>query len=123
MQLLFDKSLEFGEHRGLGLVPGEVVPIARYLPESSKVPSIGWKRLDLAGGHVDPGAIYVRKYFYFVHSFMVKPDNPGNLVATYRYDGLDIPAVVRAGNVTGVQFHPEKSGEDGLKLLREFASA
>jgi glutamine amidotransferase len=121
MQLLFEKSHEFGLHEGLGLIPGEVTPISQPLQGKGKVPSIGWKKLDI--NHCSESSLPLGedRYFYFVHSFMGKPKDDHDLVASYNYCGLRIPGVVRRNNVIGVQFHPEKSGNDGLELIRVFS--
>jgi len=121
MQLLFDKSHEFGLHEGLGLIPGEVTPISEPLQGKGKVPSIGWKKLEVNPSSESSMPLGEHRYYYFVHSFMGKPKNDCDLVATYHYCGLRIPGVVRRNNVTGVQFHPEKSGNDGLELIRAFS--
>jgi glutamine amidotransferase len=121
MQLLFEKSYEFGQHNGLGLIPGEVKPIAEVLQERAKVPSIGWKNLKLNLEAKSSLKFMPNDYFYFVHSFMGLPESICNLIATYRYAGLDIPAIVRRESVIGVQFHPEKSGNSGLDFIREFS--
>lgn len=120
MQLLFDRSLEFGEHDGLGLIPGVVAPLASELPAGLKVPHIGWNRLDLLRPN-DPLFRYTRPddCFYYVHSFYATQCGPYTL-ATSDY-GLPVTGVVRAGSVMGTQFHPEKSGDAGLRLLRAFA--
>lgn len=121
MQLLFDKSHEFGLHEGLGLVPGEVKPISGNLDKTEKVPSIGWKNLVCNFESTINFDIKPSSFFYFVHSFMGVPENNSDLVASYYYADLTIPAIVRRRNVIGVQFHPEKSGKDGLELIRDFA--
>jgi glutamine amidotransferase len=122
MQLLFNESHEFGLHAGLGLIPGAVKPIAGAMCEKEKIPSIGWKNLTVNNGSQNPFLITTRSYFYFVHSFMGIPDKSTDLIATYQYGGVSIPAIVRRDNVIGVQFHPEKSAQDGLELIRKFSS-
>ena len=119
MQMLFDKSFEYGEHEGLGLIPGEVVPMAGRLPEGLKVPHIGWNALEMkAEGH--PLMKYVKpgNCVYFVHSFYAQGCAPYTL-ATSEY-GIDVTAAVAKDNVMGCQFHPEKSGSVGLNILRAF---
>ena len=119
MQLLFTQSEEYGLHEGLGLIPGRVVPLA---PEAAglKVPHMGWNSLDIRNPD-DPLMAGVRQgdYVYFVHSFYAAHCDPA-LVATAQY-GTTVAAVVRNGNVCGTQFHPEKSGETGLRILTSFA--
>ena len=120
MQLLFEKSYEYGEHQGLGLVPGVVAPLAEALPPGLKVPHIGWNRLDLLKKE-DPLFRYSGQedYVYYVHSYYATRCD-ANTLAVSEY-GLPVPGAVRAGSVVGVQFHPEKSGEAGLRLLRAFS--
>ena len=121
MQLLFEKSYEYGEHEGLGFVKGEVCPLEPDLADKSlKVPQIGWNALHIVKD--DPLFRYVRdgEYVYYVHSFYAANCLPSTL-ATSRYGNVDVTGVVRNGNVWGTQFHPEKSGDTGLRLLRAFA--
>ena len=119
MQLLFEKSLEYGEHDGLGLIKGTVRPLDGYLPEGYKIPQIGWNSLEFHGGKhpvfkdVPDGA-----FVYFVHSFYGDVDE-SQLAATCDY-GKTVTAAVTEGNVIGCQFHPEKSGEVGLSILKAF---
>lgn len=116
MQLLFNKSYEYGEYSGLGLISGEVLPLKDYIKEL-KIPHIGWNALTL----YDDNALFKDTkrgdYVYFVHSYFAKCDE--GLSATTDY-GAEITAAVRKGNVFGMQFHPEKSGEVGLKMLNRF---
>lgn len=123
MQLLFEKSYEYGEHRGLGLVPGSVCPLAEDLKDPAlKVPHIGWNALDiLPGREDDPLFRYVKngEYVYYVHSFYAK-DCAASTLATSEYS-IPVTGAVRSGLVYGTQFHPEKSGDTGLRLLRAFA--
>ena len=120
MQLLFDKSYEFGEHEGLGLVPGQVCPLAPDLADPAlKVPQIGWNALHLLKD--DALFRYIREgeYVYYVHSYYAK----GCAASTLAVSDYSIPVtgVVRAGRVYGTQFHPEKSGGTGLRILKAFA--
>lgn len=119
MQLLFDKSFEYGEHAGLGLVPGKICPIADDLTKPLKVPHIGWNALRFP--RPDPLFKYVNEgdCVYYVHSFYAK-DCAASTIATSEYD-ITITGAVRAGSVYGTQFHPEKSGEVGLNILRAFS--
>lgn len=119
MQLLFDKSFEYGEHEGLGLIRGNVRPMAP-LVGGRKVPHMGWNSLDFAKPD-DPllRGLKPGDFVYFVHSFFAA-DCGEALVATAEY-GIPLAAVVRSGNVCGTQFHPEKSGETGLAILANFA--
>ena len=121
MQLLFDKSFEYGEHPGLGLVPGQVVDLRRDLTDKTlKVPHMGWNSLQILKD--DPLFRHVRdgEYVYYVHSFYARDCAAGTLAAS-RYGNVDVTGVGRRGNVYGTQFHPEKSGDTGLRLLRAFA--
>ena len=121
MQLLFERSYEFGVHAGLGLLPGEIRPLAGRIPDYLPVPHMGWNKL-LIHRQDDPlvGQFRTDPYFYFVHSFYAcRCDRYVTASADY---GVSIPAVVRKGAVYGTQFHPEKSGENGLSLLRAFTS-
>ena len=119
MQLLFEKSLEYGEHTGLGLIPGTVKPIADVIPKDLKIPHIGWNALRF---HRDcPLFTELREgeCVYFVHSFYAA-DCADAVTATAEY-GAELTAAVAKGNVYGCQFHPEKSGSPGLKILKAFA--
>ena len=123
MQLLFDRSFEYGEHQGLGLVPGEVCPLADDLKNPAlKVPHIGWNALDIVPGREsDPLFRYIRngEYVYYVHSYYAK-DCAASTLATSDYS-IPVTGAVRSGLVYGTQFHPEKSGDTGLRLLKAFA--
>ena len=121
MQLLFDKSYEFGEHEGLGLIPGQVCPLAPDLTDPAlKVPHIGWNALNIARPD-DPLFRYVQngEYVYYVHSFYAK-DCAASTLASSEYS-IPVTGAVRQGLVYGTQFHPEKSGDTGLRLLKAFA--
>ena len=117
MQLLFDKSYEYGEHAGLGLIPGAVKPVADVIPADYKIPHIGWNALRLAP---HPLWKYIREgdHVYFVHSFYAA-DCAENVIADAEY-GAPLTAAVAKGNVMGCQFHPEKSGNVGLNILKAF---
>ena len=121
MQLLFDKSYEFGEHEGLGLIPGRVCPLAEDLTDPAlKIPHIGWNALDITRPD-DPLFKYVQngEYVYYVHSFYAK-DCAASTLASSEYS-IPVTGAVRQGLVYGTQFHPEKSGDTGLRLLKAFA--
>lgn len=119
MQLLLEKSYEYGEHRGLGLIPGSVRPIADVIPSDYKIPHIGWNALRFAG-EKHPLFRYLNEgdHVYFVHSFYAT-DCDDAVIATAEY-GADLTAAVAKGNVCGCQFHPEKSGDVGLRILKAF---
>ena len=121
MQLLLEKSFEYGEHKGLGLIPGEVRPIRQAIPEGLKVPHIGWNALALTQEGRACGLFKNTKEgdcVYFVHSYWAASPAPYVLAAA-EY-GAPLTAAVGRGNVLGVQFHPEKSGSVGLAILRAF---
>jgi glutamine amidotransferase len=116
MQLLFEESDEMGHHTGLGLLPGRVV---RFAEGDLKVPHVGWNQLQVRQGALLAG-IPSGAYAYFVHSYYVQPEADEDVLATTEY-GIEFAAVVGRGTVLGAQFHPEKSQEVGLRLLRNFA--
>ncbi len=129
MQMLFDSSEEFGRHEGLGIIPGTVqsIPHTDATGRPLKIPHVGWSSLELLesgsfegeGGsilaNIAPGTAA-----YFVHSFSALPTDSRHRLADTVYGGLRIAAAVRKGSVTGVQFHPEKSGPAGLAMIRSF---
>ena len=122
MQMLFEKSLEYGEHEGLGLVPGTVVPIGDVIPAGLKIPHIGWNAL-----HFKDVKSPIFKYInegdcvYFVHSYYAAACDDYT-VATAEY-GAELTAAVQNGSIYGCQFHPEKSGKVGLNILRAFCES
>ena len=136
MQLLLEKSYEYGEHEGLGLIKGSVVPIKGAVPDELKIPHIGWNALKFTGAGsgaradrtgsneeargVSPLFKYIKEgdYVYFVHSFYAA-DCGANTIATTDY-GAELTAAVADGNVFGCQFHPEKSGDVGMRILKAF---
>lgn len=121
MQLLLERSFEYGEHKGLGLVPGEVVSMAPVLPAGYKVPHIGWNALRFPKDRpVSPLFRYIREgdCVYFVHSFYGS-NCEESVIATAEY-GPELTAAVARENIYGTQFHPEKSGSVGLNILRAF---
>lgn len=119
MQMLFERSFEYGEHKGLGLLCGDVVAMEGRLSSELKIPHIGWNSLSVKCEH--PIFKYVNDgdYVYFVHSYYAEGCDD-SLLATTDY-GREITAAVAKGNITGCQFHPEKSGDVGLSILRAFA--
>ena len=118
MQMLFEKSYEFGEHTGLGLLKGSVIPMEGTIPAELKIPHIGWNALHFQKESKLFKYIKEGDCVYFVHSFYVDP-SAESVVATAEY-GKFVTAAVQKGNVMGCQFHPEKSGEVGLNILRAF---
>ena len=127
MQLLFDESEEFGTTKGLGLIPGRVVPVplTTVTGERQKIPHIGWNALYPSGASEDWSKTLMKSNLpgesvYFVHSFMAVPSERAHRIANCSYGDHEIAAVVGYTNIAGCQFHPEKSGEVGLKILRAF---
>jgi imidazole glycerol-phosphate synthase subunit HisH len=132
MQILLDVGEEFGGYPGLGIIPGRVTEIDRVLANGAarKIPHIGWTSVmpphganddrwaDTMLAGTEPGTA-----FYFVHSFTAVPANDADLLATADYAGATVTAAVARDNVTGVQFHPEKSGPAGLAVIRTFISS
>ena len=118
MQMLFEESFEYGRHEGLGLLRGSVVAMQGRIPADLMIPHIGWNALHITAEH--PIFKYVKEndHVYFVHSYYATGCD-GSLLASAEY-GLEITAAVAKGNVTGTQFHPEKSGEVGLSILKAF---
>ena len=116
MQMLFEKSYEYGEHKGLGLLKGSVVPMEGKLPADLKIPHMGWNALEVKQGRLLRHA--EGQYVYFVHSFYADGCKE-SLSAVTEY-GIPITAAVEQGNIFGCQFHPEKSGNVGLSILRSF---
>ncbi len=118
MQLLFEKSYEYGEHEGLGLLKGKVIPMENTIPPQLKIPHIGWNSLQFQ--KESPLLRYIKEkdFVYFVHSYYAV-DCEDSLLATTNY-GKEITAAVELENIKGCQFHPEKSGQVGLNILRGF---
>ena len=121
MQLLFDKSYEYGEHKGLGLISGEIRPIAEVIPNNLKIPHIGWNALNFKKQSKIFKYLKDGDCVYFVHSFY-GANCEKSVIATTEY-GAELTAAVQSGNVYGCQFHPEKSGEVGLKILKAFCES
>jgi len=124
MQLLFERSYEFGVHEGLGLIKGNIVPIADVIPPGLKIPQIGWNALHFPADR-EKCAIFEHvqqnEHVYFVHSFYAADCEP-YIAATTEY-GAELTAAASCGNVFGTQFHPEKSGNVGLNILRAFSKS
>lgn len=127
MQMLLDSSEEFGDHAGLGLIPGKVLAIPKTKADGNhhKVPHIGWNALLVPEpsstwkGNILDG-IEPRSCVYFVHSYTAQPARPEHRLADCEYNGRLISAAIRSKNVYGCQFHPEKSGEIGLQIIKNF---
>lgn len=127
MQMLLDESDEFGSTSGLGLIPGKVVAIPSLTMDGQpqKIPHIGWSSLEFAAGRNSwEGTLLQRikpgEASYFVHSFMANPSDQRNRVADCLYGGHRVAAAIQRDNIFGCQFHPEKSGEVGLRILSQF---
>lgn len=118
MQMLFEKSYEYGEHEGLGLIPGSVVPIRDVIPADLKIPHIGWNALHFTRSSDLLRYVQEGQCVYFVHSYYAS-GCADYTIATAEY-GHELTAAVQNGNVYGCQFHPEKSGTVGLNILRAF---
>ena len=119
MQLLLERSYEYGVHEGLGLIPGEIRPISDVIPSGYKIPHIGWNALEFRGDK-SPLFKYISDgdFVYFVHSYYAA-DCDASVIATTEY-GAHLTGAVARGNVYGCQFHPEKSGNVGLNILKAF---
>ncbi len=119
MQLLLSKSSEFGNYEGLNLIPGNVKNINEVSKEKLIVPNIGWNEIQIKNSNN-----FFEKFdnssFYFVHSFISITDNKEDTSAYCKYYNLQIPAVIKKDKIIGCQFHPEKSGENGLRFLKKF---
>ena len=119
LQLMFDEGYEFGVHPGLGLMRGRVV---RFPEGGPRVPQIGWNQVEEVRAHPLTVDLQDGTYFYFVHSYHVEADDPSDVIATTEY-GKRFASICGRGSICGVQFHPEKSQDAGLKLLANFARA
>ena len=128
MQLLMQESQEFGRHRGLGILDGDVVRLAEPSDRSRgvKVPQVGWNRVHApsgvswAGTPLEP--LREGTFLYFVHSFYVRPADAGAVLATTRYGGVEFCSSLQRENVFACQFHPERSGPQGLRVYRAWAA-
>ena len=123
MQMLFEKSYEYGEYEGLGLINGTVEEIKKYIPENSdlKIPHMGWNSLIINERFKDDKILKDvdnNEYVYYVHSYFAKTDTKN--IVTYSEYGTKIPGIVKNKNVYGMKFHTEKSGDTGLKLLKNW---
>ncbi len=119
MQLLLSKSYEFGQYDGLNLIPGEVKNINEVSDKELKVPNIGWNEITIEKSN-NLLKNFDNKSFYFVHSFISLTDKKIDTVAHCKYFNLPIPSIIQKDKIIGCQFHPEKSGENGLNFLRTF---
>ncbi len=128
MQLLAERSEEFGDHRGLGLIPGDIKLLPKALLEDEKagkgerIPNVGWRALDVVKTDTIYEEISDQSMVYFVHSFRFCATQMADVTTTIPFNGQDVIASVRRNNIMGFQFHPENSGPRGLDLLRRFVS-
>ena len=125
MQLLFTVSYEFGIHNGLGLIEGEVTKISNKKNKEIKIPHMGWNEIYPNNDKKEwrnkiLKNVLIGKSFYFVHSFVGQTKNLNSTVAICNYFNIPIPAIVSINNIFGCQFHPEKSGDNGLTVLKNF---
>lgn len=118
MQMLFNKGYESGESEGLALLDGDVIKMDPI--EEVKIPHMGWNSLDFNKQDGIIRGLTEDSFVYYVHSFYVKGYNAEDLIASSSYGGIVIPGLVRKGNIIGAQFHPEKSGDIGLRILKNF---
>ena len=118
MQMLFEKGYENGESKGLNLINGDVTLLNPK--ENVKIPHIGWNRLEVNKDSVLINSLRKDSFVYYVHSFAATNVKDENLIAFSNYGGIKVPAIVCKNNIYGVQFHPEKSGEVGLEILKNF---
>ena len=124
MQMLFTKGYEYGECNGLNLIPGEVLQIPKKINNEKKLPVIGWRKTTsslLFKENILEKKLN-KKYFYYLHSYQAIPEKKNNIIAYYERGGSRINAAVAHGNIWGVQFHPEKSGDAGLEFLKGFCN-
>lgn len=122
-QLMMSKGYEFGEFEGLDIIHGKVIKFGRLSP-GTKIPHIGWNNITISDRFSKKETIFSsldeKPHFYFVHSFVMKPDDSKNIFAVTDYGGSSFCSVIRQGNIYGCQFHPEKSGPVGLKVIEDF---
>ncbi|MGE4221358.1 MAG: imidazole glycerol phosphate synthase subunit HisH [Alphaproteobacteria bacterium] len=125
-QLLLTRGEEFGLHDGLNLIPGTVARLPDPRPDDSdaiRIPNVGWRPLKVRPDAPVLGPLGSEQWMYFVHSYAPMVDNPSDILATIAVNGRDIPVAIGRGNIVGVQFHPEKSGPAGLRVLAHFLQA
>lgn len=131
MQLLMEESDEFGRHRGLGIIPGHVVNLREHVDKGVKLPHMGWNEINLPKNDGSNTTwektpleqIANGEYFYFVHSFIVKPTRAENVLSETEYGGHRFCSAVSKGNIFAFQFHPERSGKNGLLIYQNIKNA
>jgi glutamine amidotransferase len=122
LQLLFEESLEFGRHEGLGVIPGKVIRFTGKEFEGTdklKVPHMGWNSVGWKESSSPFSSVSNGEYFYFVHSYYVIPDDDGDVAGVTDY-GIEFVSAIKRGNISATQFHPEKSQSVGLSILKDF---
>ena len=125
-QLLLTRGEEFGQHDGLDLIPGTVARLPDPEagdPDGVRIPNVGWRPLDVRKDAPLTAALQPDDWMYFVHSYAPMVDDKNDIAATVHINGADIPVAIARDNIVGVQFHPEKSGPAGLRLLAQFLEA
>ena len=125
-QLMLTRGEEFGLHDGLDLIPGTVARLPDSQtddPDGVRIPNVGWRPLDVRKDAPMVGSLRPDDWMYFVHSYAPMVDDENNIAATIHINGTDIPVAIARDNIVGVQFHPEKSGPAGLRLLARFLKA
>ena len=122
MQLLFEKSNEFGEEKGLGIIKGTVKKLPEAKDKSLKIPSIGWNQLNIKKESTLFKNIKEKSSVYFVHSYMAVPEEKSIITSSYNFGEQDVTASINKENIFGCQFHPEKSGEVGLNIIKNFVN-
>ena len=121
MQLLLSKSEEFGKSTGISIIKGDVIKIKKKNSDNFKLPVIGWHSLIVKKNSQFKAIKSLNnKEFYFIHSYQAIPDNKNDILAYYKYGNEKITALIRKENVIGMQFHPEKSGKNGIQLIKTF---
>ncbi len=120
MQMLFERSAEDGDVAGLGILPGTVEPFAFPAERRVKIPHMGWNGVDFIPGHPLLDGIKPGEAFYFVHSYYVKPGTPDTTLGRTEYAGFEFTSIAGRDNLFATQFHPERSGQAGLRILKNF---
>lgn len=122
MQIMVSRGEEFGSHEGLDFIPGTVRRLAEGDggPEAIRIPNVGWRAVHATHDDALLRDVPNGSMFYFVHSYALVLDNPQHAIATTSVNGSDVPAIIRSGSIVGCQFHPEKSGRTGVKLIGQF---
>lgn len=123
MQMLFDSSMEFGETKGLGLIPGRVLHLGDSIKVQEKIPNVSWSEIELNSSSWDNtilDGIKSGENMYFVHSYFAQPANEDDILSVSNFSGRDYCSTVKFKNIFGCQYHPEKSGSIGLRVINNF---